>query len=385
MVNWPTIRAHFPGISCGTYLNTASIGLIPDVSISALENFIRQRCFGNIFWLEWYSALDDIRTHVSRLINANYEEIAFVQNTSMGLNLIANSINWQSGDNIVINDLEFPTNVFPWQVVAKRYNLELRCVRNVNGMLRKEDFEKVVDERTKTIAVSWVEFGNGFVNDLRFLSKLAHENGALLVVDGIQGVGALKIDVKAMGVDILVCGFQKWLLGIGSGFLYIDENVLGDLKVPFAGWLSDKDPYAFDFREYEPASGAKRFELGSPSFADALVARESLRFIAGIGIENIEKRDLELISYLRKRLAELDRVIFMTPEGTLSPILTFKLEGIDTKSLLEYLLERNIYVSVRLGALRVSPHFYNNAGDIDRLLNALIDFSKSSRQKICRK
>lgn len=380
MVNWYSIRAHFPGISHGTYLNTASIGLIPDVSISALENFIKQRIFGNLLWLEWYSALDDVRELVSNLIHSDPEEIAFVQNTSMGLNLIANSIDWQDGGNIVINDLEFPTNLFPWQVVAKRYGLELRCVRNVNGVLRKEDFSREVDERTKVIAVSWVEFSNGFVNDLKFLSKLAHENDALLVVDGIQGVGALTIDVKTLGVDILACGFQKWLLGIGGGFLYVRKDVLDKLRIPFAGWLSDMNPYSFDFREYEPAPDARRFEVGTPSFADVLVARESLSFILDIGIENIEKRDLALIGYLRKRLAELDGVIFMTPEDNPAPILSFKLEGVDTKNLLEYLTERSIYISARLGALRVSPHFYNNQGDIDRLVEALIHFLNLSRK-----
>ena len=379
MVNWFAIRSHFPGVSHTCYLNAASLGLIPDVSVKALECFIKQRSLGSMLWLEWYSAVDDIRRLVSRLIGSKSEEIAFVQNTSMGLNLIANSIRWSRGENIVTTDLEFPTNLFPWQVIAKRYGLEIRYVRNVDGSLRREDFEKAVDKKTRVIAVSWVEFGNGFVNDLGFLSKLARENDALLVVDGIQGVGALKIDVRNVGVDVLVSGFQKWLLGIGGAFLYVREDILDNLEVPFAGWLSDKDSRSFEFREYKPSLDARRFELGSPSFADAIVARESLSFIQSIEIENIERRDLDLISYLRKRLSEYDNIEFMTPKDNLSPILTFRFRSWDTKAVFEHLLEKNIYVSYRLGGIRVSPHFYNNKSDIDTFLDLIGEYLRKRR------
>ncbi len=379
MVNWLAIRSHFPGVSHTCYLNAASLGLVPDVSIKALECFIRQRSLGSMLWLEWYSAVDDIRRLVSKLIGSKPEEIAFVQNTSMGLNLIANSIRWGKGENIVTTDLEFPTNLFPWQVIAKKYGLEIRYVRNIDGALRREDFERAVDEKTRVIAVSWVEFGNGFVNDLEFLSKLARENDALLVVDGIQGAGALRIDVRNIGVDVFVSGFQKWLLGIGSAFLYVRADLLDELEISFAGWLSDKDSHSFEFREYSPSPNAKRFELGSPSFADAIVARESLRFIQNVGIENIEKRDLDLISYLRKRLSEYDDIKFMTPKDNPSPILTFRFRSQDTKAVFEYLLEKNIYVSYRLGGIRVSPHFYNNRSDIDTLLDAIEEYLRKRR------
>ena len=371
MVNWFVVRHHFPGVAYMCYLNAASHGLIPDVALEALDLFKKQRLLGSVFWSEWYSAVDDIRVFVSRLIGSRPEEIAFVQNTSMGINLVMNSIKWKKGCNIVTTDMEFPANLFPWQVAARRYSLEIRYVRNIDGALRREDFERLLDDKTQVIAVSWVEFSNGFVNDLEFLSKLAHEHGALLIVDGIQGVGALCLDVRKTNVDVLVSGFQKWLLGTGGGFLYIREELMDELDVAFAGWLSDSSPRDFSFREYKPAEGARRFEVGTPSFADVVVARESLRFILSIGIENIELRNLELIDYLRKRLDELDDVVFMTPKNNHSAILTFRFRDRNTEYIFKGLIERNIYVSYRLGGIRVSPHFYNNRADIELFIETL--------------
>lgn len=158
--------------------------------------------------------------------------------------------------------------------------------------------------------------------------------------------------------------------------MYVKRELLEDLDITFAGWLSDRDPHSFEFREYNPSPSAKRFEPGTPSFADAIVARESLGFILKIGMNNIEERDLNLVRYLRKRLEDLPNIEFMTPRNNRAQILTFKLEGQDTKALFEYLLEKNIFVSYRQGGIRVSPHFYNNQSDIDRFVDTVEEYFK---------
>ncbi len=369
-LDWSEIREHFPALSEITYLNTASVGLLSRETISTVMWFISERKYGGLKWREWYRVIDDeLRGRVARLINADPMEIGFVQNTSMGLNIIANSIKWERGQNIVLTDLEFPTNLFPWQVIAKRYRLEIRYVKNRNGILRLEDFVANVDENTRAIIVSWVEFSNGFVNDLAGLSRLAEEHGSYMIVDGIQGVGVIPLDVRKTKIDFLVSGFQKWLLGIGGGFMFVRREILDELLITFAGWLGDKNPFDFGFREFRPADSARRFELGTPSFCDFLAANSAVSLILEIGIENIHRRALELKGYLIKRTDETTGISIAGPRKSESPITLIKVKN--AQKIIGKLIERNIIVSYRAGGIRVSPHFYNNREDIDRLILGL--------------
>jgi len=370
IVDWLSIREDFPALKKATYLNTASTGLLSEGAIAVAEGFLRERRYGGIKWLDWYSTMDvDLRKKVSILLGCRTDEVGFVPNTTTGINMIAHSIKWRKGGNIVTTDMEFPANLFPWQVVAHIYGLEVRYARSIGGIIPLGEFERAVDENTIAIVVSWVEFSNGFTIDLNGLSKIARRHGSYLIVDGIQGVGSIPINPRGVGVDVLVCGMQKWLLGTGGGFIYVEKNLLSELEIHFGGWLADETPFDFSFREFKPSLSARRFELGTPSFIDFHIANHSIGFILDIGIDKIHHRNRVLIKYLLDCLEELPRVEICTPEDSRSSIVLIR-TGRD-REIVDRMREKNIIVSYRAGGIRISPHFYNTEEDIDVFISEL--------------
>jgi len=338
--------------------------------------WLEEREYGNIFWLKWEKIREETKQKIARMINAEEKTIAIVENTSWGLNIIANSLKWKKGDNIILNDLEFPTNIFPWQIQAKKHSLEIRVIRNKNGIIDIRDIREKIDDKTRVIAISWVQFSNGFVSDLTQLAELAHSHDAILVVDGIQGVGAIPIDVRKMDIDVLVCGGHKWLLAFpGAGFMYIKKEILEDLDIKFGGWLSDADPFNFDYREYTPAEGSRRFEIGSPNFAGIYALNASVEYLLRIGVEKIYERNLELTRFLLEKIPSrfkiLSPLIDNTPKSSII-LLAVK----DAKKAYEKLKERKIIVAARKGGLRVSINFYNNEEDIEKLLRNLSEVTE---------
>ncbi len=361
----------FPVLEKMTYLNTAANGLVPKKAINAAEEWLKEREYGGVHWLEWYNEMNKLRDEIAKLINAEPGEIGFVQNTTIGLNMLANAIQWSKNSNIVTVDMEFPANRYIWQVVSKRYGVEIRVVENVNGSLPIEKFEGIVDENTTLIAVSWVQYINGYTVDLEELSKIARKHGALLVVDGIQGVGSLKLDVKNTNIDFLAVGGHKWLMGLhGSGFIYIKKELLKELDFPFAGWLGAKEPFNFDKIQYEPSDNAKIFELGNPSFIGYRVLYESIKLINKIGIENIEKRNLQLAKYLlENKPAYIGVPSYLSKGEPKAPIINIEVKEVE--GTYNKLLKSGIIIAKRGKGLRISPHFYNSENDIDKLLTAL--------------
>lgn len=366
------VRKDFPAIENYNYLNTASVGLLPKQTISAIKRYLdEERLYGNIYWKEWENKLEQTRSLIAKLIGAKEEEIAIVPNTSEGLNIVANGIKWKNKEKIVLNDLEFPSNIFPWQNQAKKHNLEIRIAKNVHGEIPLEEYEKHIDDSTRVVAVSWVEFQNGFKHDLKALAEVAHAHGAYLVVDGTQSVGMLDIDVKKMNVDFLACACAKWLISpIGTGFLYIRRDLVDEIDATYVGWRSVKDPENFSYRWFELDETARRFEAGSPSFLGIQGLMESLKYIRRIGPRSIERRDLELAEYLVEQFLEIKQLKIVTPlneDKPQSAIVSFTCRNVE--EVYNKLLENRFIVSLRLNAIRVSPHFYNVEQEIENLVN----------------
>ena len=366
------VRKDFSAIEKYNYLNTASVGLLPKQTINAIKRYLdKERLYGNIYWKEWENKLEQARSLIAELIGAKEEEIAIVSNTSEGLNIVANGIKWKNKENIVLNDLEFPSNIFPWQNQAKKHNLEIRIAKNVHGKIPLEEYEKHIDDNTRVIAVSWVEFQNGFKHDLKALAELAHAHGAYLVVDGTQSIGMLDVDVKKMDVDFLACACAKWLISpIGTGFLYIHKDLVDEIDATYVGWRSVKDPENFSYRWFELDEAARRFEAGSPSFLGIQGLMESLKYIHRIGSRSIERRDLELAEYLVEQFLEIKQLKIVTPlneDKPQSAIVSFTCRNVE--EVYNKLLENRFIVSLRLNAIRVSPHFYNIEQEIEDLVN----------------
>jgi selenocysteine lyase/cysteine desulfurase len=310
----------------------------------------------------------------ARLVGAKPEEIALVENTSVGLNIAANVLDYPPGSKVVTTDLEYPSVVYPW--LRKSLGVKVHYVRNVDGKLSLEDFEKAVDDNTAAVAVSHVEYVNGFRNDLRALSEIAHSHGAVLIVDAIQSAGVIPIDVKRDDVDLLTAACYKWLLGPpGAAYLYVKEELIEKLEPPFVGWASVKQEIFetvdfWDIWSLRLSETASRFEVGTPSTVSFIGAAEAIKMLLDFGIEKVERRVLELTNYLIDKVKMLG-LRLQTPEEPQhrSGIVNFKIDKL--KEVLERLRQKGIVVSARANGIRVSPHFYNTKTEIDKLMDEI--------------
>lgn len=321
--------------------------------------------------------MDDVlttyRTRAGSLIGASADEIAFTRNTSEGLINVARGLPWEAGDNLVTADTEFTANVYPWKNLEPE-GVEIRRVPTREGRILVDDLVEAMDDDTRLVAVSFVEFYTGYRNQLEELGERCRERDVLLCIDAIQGAGAFPIDVDAMHIDFLSAGAPKWLMGpIGAGIFYCREAHLDLLDPNLYGWLSIEDPH--DFFDYDqPLSPtASRFEAGTLSWPSVTGLIESITLLQEVGIENIADYILnltgELIPALRHRGCKL-----LTPAGTReerSGIVTFRHPEMPADELCERLDDAGVIVSQRGDAIRTATHFYNNWEDMERLLDVL--------------
>jgi selenocysteine lyase/cysteine desulfurase len=287
-------------------------------------------------------------------------------NTSQGINTVANMIDWKRGDNLITSDLEFPSNSVPWYNLRKK-GVEVKKVKNVNGEIRIEDIEKAFDENTRLLALSYVQFCNGFRSDLKEISKLCREYNAFLFSDVIQGLGAVRLDVKKTGIDFFSSASYKWLMGpLGVGIFYIKKDLIEEFDPPYIGWFSLKNEEDFDkpgVNKIELADSARRFETGGTSFALIMGLKKSLEILLDIGIDNIEKRVLKLSKYVIDNAENVQ-----TPHNEKKRAGIVNIKHSNSEKIVEKLKEKKILVSARMDGIRVSTHFWNTEEDIDTLL-----------------
>jgi selenocysteine lyase/cysteine desulfurase len=365
------IRDQFPVTQSKAFLNHAAMSPIPKPSASIMQTFVSQSLTSDLDPKNWE---DCGKTVFAQLINAKSEEIALVGNTSIGINIAANVLHAPLGARIVTTDLEYPSVTYPF--LRKTLNLNVQYVKNVEGKILIEDIEKAVDDNTAAVAISQVEYANGFRNDLKTISEIAHDHGACFIVDGIQAAGVMPVDVKRDNVDFFAAACYKWLLSpAGAGYLYVKEELIEKLEPPYAGWASVK-PEVFHTTEFWDNSNpqypqsASRFEVGSPSIISYLGATEAIKLLLSYGIGKIEKRVLELTDHLIQSIEELGLQI-QTPleREHRSGIVNFKIDN--PQKIVDELGKKGIVVSARANGIRVSPHFYNTELEIDRLVGEI--------------
>jgi len=366
------LRKQFPITKGKVFLNHAGQSPLPKPVVDAMQKFMSEFSATGVM----NGDPNEPKKLFARLIGAGtHDDVAFVENTSMGLNIVAHMLHYPSGSNVVTTDLEYPSVVYPW--LGSRIGTEVRYVKNVKGKILLNDVEKLVDDETVAVAVSHVEYVNGFRNDLRRLADIAHEHGAYLIVDAIQSAGVMPIDVKRDNVDFLTTACYKWLLGpSGAGFLYVSHDLIQEFEPPLIGWASVK-PEVFetldlwDIRNLKLAETANRFEVGTPSFYSLVGATAALKLLLNVGISNIEKRVLALTSHLIE--AVKDRGLrLQTPEEPSecrSGVVNFLID--EPSERVERLGKKGIIVSARAHGIRVSPHFYNTEEEIDKLIDEL--------------
>ncbi len=360
------IREEFPALKKWYYFDTAATGLMPRRAAEAINAWLEDHLLNSeVSYSSWLREVERVRGKIAELINASPREIAFVKNTSEGLSFIASGLDLKRDDNVVLNDLEFPANVYPWINRAR-----VKFVKSRDGKVLIDDIERAIDEKTKVVAISSVQFSTGFRAELEELGKLCKERGIHFVVDGIQSIGALDLDVKRCQIDFLACGSHKWLMGPpGIGFLYVSNGMIGKLKVPEVGWKSVKEPFNFNEYRLEFDETARRFECGSLPFPLIYGLGASLDLIKDIGIHRVERRVLRLTELLINGLVRLNvEIISPLEEKYRSGIISFKVRN--QEKLLEGLRKNRIIASIRKG-IRISAHLYNDENDIEVLLKVL--------------
>jgi selenocysteine lyase/cysteine desulfurase len=367
-------RREFSLPACTVYLNHAAVSPLPFRVMSAVDGALREAAAGaDAIWMERLAECDRVRESAAKLLGAGAaREVAFVPNTSAGLSYVAEGIAWRDGDNVVSADSEFPSNVYPWLGLADR-GVELRRVAEVDGQVTLEALERAITPRTRVVALSWVQYASGFRIDLAAVAELCRVHDALLVVDAIQGLGALPLSVSESGVDVCVAGAHKWLLGgEGIGVFYVSERALERIRPVIRGWRSVKNVFGPVSDPPDYADGAARFECGTANVAGIYGLGAAIDWLLEIGPERIGQRVLSLAQRTERGLARLgfELAVQRRPD-TASGIVAAEHPEVAARTLLKKLAAGDIQVADRQGFLRISAHFYNTEEEIDRCLDSI--------------
>ena len=353
------------------YLNHAAVAPLPrrvaDAITAHVEN-VRDR--GAADWRSWYGMIEVTREKAARFVGAASTEIAFVPNTSWGLNLVALGFHWKEGDNVVTDDMEFPSNAYPWRGLASR-GVECRVAKNRDGRITADDIAALVDARTRVVAVSWVAFHNGWVFPLEEIGPFCRERGILFVVDAIQGLGALPLDVVKAQIDVLCADAHKWLYGTeGGAVFYVSESARERVPARATGWWNLKTEG--EYLEYRgtPYAGARRYEPGTLPTGNIAGLAAAIDLLNAMGRQAVRDRIIQLVEILRAGLAERGWTI-ASPTPLASGILAATPPSGDARSWAKALEERGVIVAPREGFVRFSPHAGNDAGEVARALSVV--------------
>lgn len=353
------------------YFNHAAVTPLPrrvaDAIAAHTEN-VRDR--GAADWRRWYADIDKTRSKAARLLGARASEVAFLPSTSWGLSAVAQAYPWREGDNVVGDDMEFPANVYPWMMLERR-GVEFRAAKNRGGRVTVDDLAALVDSRTRIVAVSWVAFHNGWVYPIEEIGAFCREKGILFVVDAIQGLGALPIDVSRVPVDVLVADGHKWLLAAEAcALFYVAENARERVPPVTAGWWNVKTDHGFLGYDLDFYLGGRRYEPGSLPTAQLYGLAAALDLLEEMGSETIRERILQTVRSLAEGLASRGWRI-ASPEPLGSGILAAVPPDGNANRAAKELETRGVIVTPREGAVRFSPHAYNDLAEVERILEVV--------------
>jgi selenocysteine lyase/cysteine desulfurase len=366
----------FPWTAATTYLNNASVGPLPERTRRALEAFNARRTAPHLLPdRDLNAGLADARAAVARLIGASADEIALVPNTSVGVNVAAGGLPLRSGETVLVSDREFPANVYPWLALRDRgIRVELAPV-TADGF-PDEDYlvERLADPAVRVLAVSFVQFSNGYRADLDRLSAACRASGAFLVVDAIQGLGHAPLDVRDTPVDVLACGAQKWLLSPwGAGFCYVRRDLVEAMRPPTVGWMSyaGTDDYTNLVRYADLLrDDARRFEVGTVPFQDALGMTVSLGLLEELTVPAVAEHVHDLGGPVLQWAASRGvRVVSPTDPEHRSAIVC--IAPPDAREAHRRLKAAGVVCALREGAIRLSPHCYNTIDEMERVVEVL--------------
>ncbi len=372
---WDWWRAQMPVVDSWAYFDHAAVAPLPGPTADRIHDFARQAATqGDVDWLQWSADVEQLRASAAQWLAVESEEIAMIPNTSYGINIVAEGLDWQPGDNVVLPAGEFPSNLFPWLQQRDR-GIEVRIVGDEQTPPDLQQIDAAIDGRTRLVAASWVGYANGYRLDVDGLVERAHRKNALVFLDAIQGLGIFPLDLSRTRVDFMAADGHKWMLGPeGAGLAFVRRQHLNRLRCRTVGWNSVKNSHLFGGAEFDLRDSAKRYEAGSANMVGLLAMHRSLKIfwevIAQHGPQAIGNRVLELVDLADRLLVEAGASTRVPPQAAnRSGIVTFSIPGVDPVAFRQQALQAGIVVSCRGGGVRASIHAYNNADDIHRLAN----------------
>lgn len=367
------MRQGMPSSDRWAYLDHAAVAPLPTVAADAMRDWVDDLALnGATGWSHWRDRVEKLRRTAESLMGTDERQIAVIRNTTEGVNLVAEGLDWHPGDNLVVPACEFPSNLYAWQHLANR-DVEVRVLPVDLDHVSYDAIEAACDEHTRLVAISWIGFRTGFRIDPGRVAEIAHRHGAWLFVDAIQGLGAFPLDVEAMGIDALAADGHKWLLGPeGAGVFYIRPPLMDCLRPLGLGWNSVRHAGDFSNTDLDLKPHAGRYEGGTYNMAGIAGLEASLGWLDGIGFERIGSNILEITDHLCEKLSVIGASLSSnrTPEHS-SGIVSFEMPGQPPRELMRACRDRDVIINCRDGRLRASPHAYSTSDDIDRLIDVL--------------
>lgn len=369
-----TIRSLFPVTDKYIYMNHSAVCPLSTRVRDAMNALVGDVTFnGSLNYKDWLQTYENTRSAAARLVNANAREIAFMRNTSEAICAVANGIEWRPGDNVVTCDVEFPANVYPWMRLCEERGIQLKRSEEREGRIDTDELLSRVDDRTRVVTISWVQFASGFRSDLARIGRFCRERDIIFVVDVIQGLGGLELDVERDYVDAFAADAHKYLLGPeGIALLFVSDRVIDRIKPTVVGWTSVKNyerhlDYNLTYRD-----GALRFECGTLNTAGVYGLCAAIDLFLEVGPQKIEAYLINLTDHLGEQLTSKGyKVVGSRRPGEKSGVVTCTHEQHSPTDLHRLLTAKNIITAPRANRLRISPHFYNTREEVDALVEAL--------------
>ncbi|MCI0356206.1 MAG: aminotransferase class V-fold PLP-dependent enzyme [Acidobacteria bacterium] len=363
-----TIRARFPIFRNKIYVNSCSQGALSEPVEAALTEYLAGWHQGGSPWDVWVERYEEARVAFARLIGAKPEEVAVVASASAGINAVASALDFQERRSVVLGEFEFPTMGHIWLAQRLR-GAKVEFLKAKDERIPAESYAGAIGRDTLIVPLTRVCFMNGFRSEVEAITRMAHDHGALVMLDDYQDSGTRPIDVKALGVDFFVTGTLKYLLGPpGLAFLYAREELVPQLMPKITGWFAQSNPFAFNPRLFDPAPTARRFEAGTPPIPSIYGALAGFELLCSVGLDRVAAHVATLARALVEGARSLD-IKVKTPGDTVGPLVV--LASKNAEGMVARLAEQDVVASSRHDGLRISFHLYNILEDVRAVLEAL--------------
>jgi selenocysteine lyase/cysteine desulfurase len=362
------IRSRFRVFKKKIYLNSCSQGALCDAVEASQQEHIQSWHDSGSPWDLWVEKYEAARTSFAWFIGAEPDEVAIIPCVSAGINAIASALDFRSRRKVVMGEFEFPTMGQIWMAQQRR-GMEIQFLESDKDRLSADAYAVAIDNQTLIVPLTHICFMNGFRSDVRAVTRLAHDQGALVMLDDYQDAGTRPINVKELNVEFYVTGALKYLLcPSGIAFLYVRRGLIEGLTPTITGWFGQQNPFAFDTKHFDPARTARRFETGSPPVPHVYAVSAALELLRSVGFERIAGHVGGLTQKFLEGARQL-QIQIKTPPDSQGPLVVLRMK--DAEAMVKKLAEDDIVVSSRMDGLRVSFHVYNSLEDVQAVLNVL--------------